>query len=259
MDTGHSTKRREDENMKQKSAKTLQSPTAADRKRAVAILDGLREAFPEAKTALEYRSPFELLVATILSAQCTDVRVNIVTKDLFKKYTSVESFASADQAGLEKDIHSTGFFRMKAKNIIGCSKALVERFGGQVPSTMEDLVTLPGVGRKTANVLLSESFGKNEGVVVDTHVQRLSQRMGLTSNEDPGAIEEDLMALFPRERWGEVGMAFILHGRKTCAAKKPQCEICEVAKLCPSAFSFEKSAHSKPKKQQKRSTPKKRR
>ncbi len=225
--------------MKQKSARKSAGPASADRKKAVAILDGLHRAFPEARTALEHRSPFQLLTATILSAQCTDTRVNLVTKDLFKKYPTVQSFAGADQTELERDIHSTGFFRMKAKNIIGCSKVLIERFGGKVPSTMEELVTLPGVGRKTANVLLSEAFGKNEGVVVDTHVQRLSQRMGLTSNEDPVAIEQDLMALFPRERWGEVGMALILHGRKTCSARKPLCGECEVAKLCPSAYTFD--------------------
>ncbi len=225
--------------MKPKARTKPVAPTSADRRKAISILDGLRRAFPEAKTALDYRSPFELLTATILSAQCTDTRVNIVTKDLFKKYPTVQSFAGADPAELERDIHSTGFFRMKAKNIIGCSRALVENFNGSVPSTMEDLVTLPGVGRKTANVLLSEAFGKNEGVVVDTHVQRLSQRMGLTSNEDPVAIEQDLMVLFPRERWGEVGMSFILHGRKTCPARKPLCGECGIAKLCPSAFTFE--------------------
>lgn len=232
--------------MKQ-SARSKQKTFAADPKRAIAVLDALRKAFPEARTALDYQAPFELLVATILSAQCTDVRVNMVTPGLFKKYPTVAAFAGANQAELERDIHSTGFFRMKTKSIIGCSKALVERFSGMVPSTMDELVTLPGVGRKTANVVLSEAFGKHEGVVVDTHVQRVSQRLGFTENEDPAKIEQDLMGLLPRERWGEVGLVLILHGRKTCTARKPKCDECEVSRLCPSAFSFEseKPTHEK--------------
>ncbi len=246
--------------MKQ-SAQSKQKTLAADPKRAIAVLDGLHKVIPEARTALEYQAPFELLVATILSAQCTDVRVNMVTPGLFKKYPSVAGFAGANQAELERDIHSTGFFRMKAKSIIGCSKALVERFGGKVPSTMDELVTLPGVGRKTANVVLSEAFGKNEGVVVDTHVQRLSQRLGFTDNEDPAKIEQDLMALLPRERWGEVGLVLILHGRKTCIARKPKCDECEVSRLCPSAFSFEseKPTHEKKSAAKKKTTGRRRR
>ena len=226
----------------------MQSVGSADTTRAVATLDKLRTAFPDAHTALDYRAPFELLVATILSAQCTDVRVNLVTPGLFQKYPSVAAFAAANQAVLEKDIHSTGFFRQKAKSIIACSKALAERFGGNVPATMEELVTLPGVGRKTANVVLSEAFGKNDGVVVDTHVQRLSQRLGFTGNEDPAKIEEDLMSLFPRERWGEVGLVLILHGRKTCVARKPKCGECVVSALCPSAFTFESEMPTQKKK-----------
>jgi len=246
--------------MKQ-SARSKQKTYVANPKRAIAVLDGLRKVFPEARTALEYQAPFELLVATILSAQCTDVRVNMVTPGLFKKYQSVAAFAGANQAELERDIHSTGFFRMKAKSIIGCSKALVERFGGKVPSTMDELVTLPGVGRKTANVVLSEAFGKNEGVVVDTHVQRVSQRLGFTENEDPVKIEQDLIALIPRERWGEVGLVLILHGRKTCMARKPKCDECEVSKLCPSAFSFEseKPTHAMKAAVKKKTSPRRRR
>lgn len=224
--------------MKQ-SARSKQTKLGAEPKRTIAVLNTLRKVIPEARTALAYQTPFELLVATILSAQCTDVRVNMVTPGLFKKYPSVAAFAGADQAELERDIHSTGFFRMKAKNIIACSRALVERFGGNVPTSMDELVTLPGVGRKTANVILSEAFGKNEGIVVDTHVQRLAQRLGFTDNEDPAKIEEDLMKLFPRERWGEVGLILILHGRQTCIARKPKCDVCEVSKLCPSAFGIE--------------------
>ncbi|MGA9120851.1 MAG: endonuclease III [Bacteroidota bacterium] len=222
-----------------KEAKRNDSRIEGERKRAIKVLDILHGAFPEAHTALTHRSPFELLVATILSAQCTDTRVNIVTKDLFQKYRSAHDFAVANQSVLEEEVHSTGFFRMKAKNIIACSKALVEEFHGEVPAEMEKLVRLPGVGRKTANVILSEAFGKNEGVVVDTHVQRLSQRLGFTAHEDPVRIEEDLMALIPRARWGETGLVLILHGRKTCSARKPLCPVCEVAALCPSANSFE--------------------
>ena len=202
------------------------------------MLAVLKESYPDARTALLHRSPFELLIATILSAQCTDERVNIVTKSLFEKYRGPQDFARANQSELEKDIHSTGFFRMKAKNIIACSQALMECHGGKVPPSMEDLVHLPGVGRKTANVVLSEAFGKYEGVVVDTHVHRVSRRLGFTSADKPEKIEQDLMSLFDQSAWGAVGTLLILHGRRICAARKPKCEECPVAELCPSAKVF---------------------
>jgi len=202
------------------------------------ILTFLKKTYPSARTALVHRSPFELLVATILSAQCTDERVNMVTKSLFEKYRGPVDFAKVDQAELEKDIHSTGFFRMKAKNIIACSRAIMECHQGAVPSSMEELVRLPGVGRKTANVVLSEAFGKSEGVVVDTHVHRVSQRLGFTGADQPEKIEQDLMALFDRKQWGEVGLLLILHGRRVCGARKPNCPECPVAELCPSAEGF---------------------
>ena len=227
------------ESMKQQTQLRKNVATASEKRRAIAVLDGLRKAFPEAHTALAYHNPFELLISTILSAQCTDIRVNLVTKDLFKKYPSAAAFAQTDQGTLERDIHSTGFFRMKAKNIIGCSRALMEHFNGKVPSSMDQLVSLPGVGRKTANVILSEAFGINEGVVVDTHVQRLAQRLGFTLKADPGGIEEDLMTLVPRDRWCEVGLTLILHGRKICSARKALCPECMIAELCPSAFSLD--------------------
>jgi endonuclease-3 len=214
------------------------SASIGERNRALAVLDALKSAFPDAHTALDHRSAFELLVATILSAQCTDVRVNIVTKELFRKYRTARDFATARQETLEQEIHSTGFYRMKAKNIIACSKELVSRFDGDVPAEMDQLVTLPGVGRKTANVILSEAFGKNQGVVVDTHVQRLSQRLGFSVHDDPVRIEEDLMHLFPQARWGEAGLVLILHGRSTCAARKPKCDVCIVSGSCPSAHTF---------------------
>jgi endonuclease-3 len=205
------------------------------RQNATAILKQLKKEFPEAKVALTHGDPFQLLVATILSAQCTDERVNKVTPGLFKKYKSVKAFAAVAQEELEEDIRSTGFFRNKAKSIIACSKALLERHGGVVPQTMEELVELPGVGRKTANVMLSEAFDKAEGIVVDTHVHRLSQRMGFTKKDDPVSIEEDLMEIFPKKEWRAVGMILILHGRKTCNARKPNCAECPVAALCPSS------------------------
>jgi endonuclease III len=213
------------------AARTTETP-------ARKILTILKKAYPSARTALVHRSPFELLVATILSAQCTDERVNMVTKSLFVKYRGPEDFAKGDQAELEKDIHSTGFFRMKAKNIIACSRAIMECHQGAVPSSMEELVRLPGVGRKTANVVLSEAFGKSEGIVVDTHVHRVSQRLGLTGADQPEKIEQDLMALFDRRQWGEVGLLLILHGRRVCGARKPNCPECPVAELCPSAEAF---------------------
>ena len=206
--------------------------------RAAKILLRLKKQFPSPKTALLHKDAFQLLIATILSAQCTDERVNMVTKDLFKKYRGPKDFAAADVPELEQDIRSTGFFRMKAKNIIGCSKGLIENFGGRVPKTIDELVTLPGVGRKTANVVLGQAFGITSGVVVDTHVHRLSQRLGLSEADTAEAIESDLMGIFPKKDWIPVGTVLILHGRRTCNARKPKCVECTVNDLCPSAEQF---------------------
>jgi endonuclease III len=203
--------------------------------RSLTVLRVLRKEFPQARTALLHGSPFQLLVSTILSAQCTDERVNMVTPGLFEKYPRPEDFARADVHVLEQAIRSTGFFRMKARNIISCSQALVDRHGGSVPSTMEEMVRLPGVGRKTANVVLGQAFGIASGVVVDTHVQRLSQRLGLTTQKTPEKIEQDLIALFPMKHWIDVGSILILHGRRTCNARKPKCFQCSVREFCPSA------------------------
>jgi endonuclease-3 len=195
----------------------------------------LAREYPDANCALRHRSALELLVATILSAQSTDARVNMVTPPLFAKYRSAAAYAAADPALLEQEIHSTGFFRNKTKSIIGMAQALVERHGGQVPDTIEALVELPGVGRKTANVVLGTWFGKNEGIVVDTHVQRLGTLLGFTKETSPEKIERDLMALVPRDRWTWVSHTLILHGRRVCVARRPKCEICVVNRWCPSS------------------------
>lgn len=219
------------------SARSFRKETREQqRDRARKILRLLRKEFPEARTALLHHSPFQLLVATILSAQCTDERVNMVTPVLFGRYTTPHDFAAADQGELEEIIRSTGFFRMKARNIVACAQALVERFGGEVPPRLDDMVTLPGVGRKTANVVLNHAFGVAAGVVVDTHVHRLSQRLGFTREKTPEKIERDLMEVFPKRNWIEVGSILIFHGRKTCAARKPKCGSCSLALLCPSAL-----------------------
>ena len=205
------------------------------RARVRTIVRRLRREFPEAECALDHSSPLELLVATILSAQCTDVRVNLVTPIVFAKYRSAGDYAAADPRLLEKEIQSTGFFRNKTKSIIGMAQALIERHGGLVPDTMEELVALPGVGRKTANVVLGNAFGKNEGVVVDTHVQRLSGLLRLSSEKTPEKIERDLMALVPRKDWTIFSHLLILHGRKTCIARRPRCEACTINRWCPSS------------------------
>lgn len=210
----------------------------ARRSRAAAIIRILRKEFPAARTALEHRDAFQLLIATILSAQCTDERVNLVTKDLFTRYRTAAEFAAVPQAVLEKEIRSTGFFRMKAKNIIACSKGLMERHGGIVPDRLDDLVLLAGVGRKTANVVLGQAFGITSGVVVDTHVHRLSRRLGFTVEDTPEKIELDLMALVPEKDWIDLGSMLILHGRRTCKARTPDCPGCPVNDLCPSAGTF---------------------
>ncbi len=199
------------------------------------ILGILRESYPNAQTALVHGNPFELLVSTILSAQCTDQRVNVVTQELFTRYRTPEDFAHIPRRVLEREIHSTGFFRMKAGNIIGCARAILERYKGEVPAKMAELVSLPGVGRKTANVVLSEAFGISEGIVVDTHVHRVSKRLGLAGSDSPVRIEEELMDRYPRRDWREVGTLLILHGRAVCRARSPQCASCSVSHLCPSA------------------------
>jgi endonuclease-3 len=195
------------------------------------IIKILSKEIQDSRIALRFSNPLELLIATILSAQCTDVKVNQVTVDLFKKYHSAKDYAKANLAELEEDIRPTGFYRNKAKSIHKCCQELVARFGGEVPKTLEELVTLPGVGRKTANVILGNAFGI-PGIVVDTHVHRVSQRVGLTKNDDPTKIEFDLMEIAPKDEWTHFSNLLIWHGRRTCVAKKPLCEICPIRKLC---------------------------
>ena len=197
------------------------------------IIRRLRVEHPDAHCALDHRNAYELLVATILSAQCTDERVNMVTPALFAKYPDARALAQADQAELEELIRSTGFFRNKAKSLLGMARGVVERHGGEVPNTMDTLHELPGVGRKTANVVLGNAFGIDEGVVVDTHVRRVSQRLGLTTNEDPEKIEQDLMQLVPREDWTDFSHLLIFHGRRICVARKPKHDQCSLCELCP--------------------------
>jgi len=198
----------------------------------------LRKNYPGSHTALKFETPLQILVSTILSAQCTDERVNQVTPLLFRKYQTPVDFAAASQAELEEEIRSTGFYRNKAKNIIGASKKIVEDFGGQMPDNMENLLTLPGVARKTANIVLSSAFKKAEGIAVDTHVKRLSQRLGLSKEKDPDKIERDLMRIVPREDWIEFNYLLVNHGRGICQARKPNCPECELKYLCPSAREF---------------------
>src|SRR6266478_5492871 len=201
--------------------------------------------YPSAHCELDFRNPLELLVATILSAQCTDKRVNMVTPALFKKYRRAKDYANASQAELENAIRSTGFYRNKAKSIRGAMRAIAEEHNGKVPETMEALRALPGVGRKTANVVLGNAFGKNEGIVVDTHVARLSQRLGLTEHKDADKIERDLMKLVPREHWTDWSHWLIWHGRRRCFARKPDCSQCEVFRLCPSGKVFLRTGQAK--------------
>lgn len=191
----------------------------------------LYEAYPEATCSLDYKVPLQLLIATMLAAQCTDERVNIVTKNLFKKYTSVYDYANANPEELEQDIRSTGFYRNKAKNIIGCCKKLISDFGGKVPDNMKDLLSLPGVGRKTANVVLGNIYGV-PGIIVDTHCKRLSNRIGLTDKEDPEKIEYDLMEILPRKDWTAFSNCLVYHGRAICNARKPKCGQCPIALHC---------------------------
>ncbi len=198
------------------------------------IIALLEKEYPNPKTALRYSTPFELLVATILSAQSTDVQVNRITKDLFKKYHGPEDYARVTQEELEQDIRSSGFYRNKAKNIRATSRMLLEEFGGEVPRSMEELTRLPGVARKTANIVLSNAFGIDEGIAVDTHVKRLSRRLGLSESRDPNRIEEDLMEMVPKEYWRDFSHLLILHGRAVCQARRPRHDKCVLYGLCPS-------------------------
>ena len=203
-----------------------------DPKRVAAILARLDEAYPDATCELKHANAFQLLISTILSAQCTDVRVNQVTETLYKNYSGPEAFAHAKPSELEQEIRPTGFFRNKTKSVMGASKAILEKFGGQVPRTMEEMLTLPGVARKTANVVLGTAYGIASGVVVDTHVQRLSKRLDLSRNDDPKKIEQDLMQIIPRNKWIQFSHQVIWHGRRVCVARKPKCAECNLEKLC---------------------------
>jgi endonuclease III len=203
--------------------------------RANDIVVRLKQMYPKAKCALDFTNAFELLIATILSAQSTDARVNIVTKSLFRKYPNPQSFAGASQVEMERDVKQTGFFRNKAKAVIAASRAIVERHGGEVPRTMDELTALPGVGRKTANVVLANAFKIAVGIVVDTHVTRVSARLGLTASDDPVKIEQDLMKLIPQKEWTNFSHRIIAHGRTICIARKPKCAQCALNELCPSA------------------------
>ena len=219
-----------------RATRRARAESLAERKRRTrTIIARLARAYPDARCALDHHNPLELLVATILSAQSTDARVNIVTPTLFAKYRTAEAYAAADPQVFEAEIHSTGFFRTKTRSILGMAQALVDRHQGRVPETMDALIQLPGVGRKTANVVLGNAFGKNEGVVVDTHVQRLSGLLRLSREQTPEKIERDLMALVPREQWALFSHLLILHGRRVCIARRPKCEACVVNRWCPSS------------------------
>ena len=203
------------------------------RRRVARVTGQLRRHYPHTKCSLDFTSPLELLVATILSAQCTDERVNLVTKSLFQKYPTARHYGSARLAGLERDIQSTGFFRNKAKNIKDCCQILLERYDGEVPEQMDELTQLPGIGRKTANVVLGTSFGIASGVVVDTHVGRISRRLGLTRQKNAEKIERDLMDLIPEKEWVRFSHRMIQHGRRFCTARKPKCDHCPLEAICP--------------------------
>jgi len=203
---------------------------------ALKVIGILEKTYPEAKVALRFSNPLELLVATVLAAQCTDERVNIVTRELFKKYKRAEDYANADLKELEEDIRQTGFYKRKARFLKEIAKVLVEKFNSQVPKTMEEMLSLPGVARKTANIVLSNAYGVFEGIAVDTHVLRLAGRLGFSSEKNRDKVERDLMALFPKDMWLKVTDLLIAHGRRVCKAKKPNCGVCVLNELCPSAF-----------------------
>lgn len=220
-----------------KSGKTSQAVKAAraagtEPQRVRAILAKLDEAYPNATCELKHQNAFQLLISTILSAQCTDVRVNQVAETLYQKYPDAKAFAYATPSELEQEIRPTGFFRNKTKSVMGASKAIIEKFGGEVPRTMEEILTLPGVARKTANVVLGTAYGIPSGIVVDTHVQRIANRLDLTRNEDPKKIEQDLMQVIPKEKWIQFSHQIIWHGRRVCQARKPKCLECNIEALC---------------------------
>ena len=208
------------------------------KQRAAKIIELLEKQYPNAKTALNYSNPLEILVATMLSAQTTDERVNIVTQKLFKKYRTPEDYANVDIKELEQDIRSTGFYHNKARNLKKCCQLLIEKYNSQVPKTMEEMLELPGVARKTANIVLYNAYGIISGIAVDTHVRRVSQRLGLTEHDDPAKIEQDLMQITPKDKWMKLTDLLIFHGRQVCIARKPKCEICVLNKICPCAFTF---------------------
>ena len=210
------------------------TPNPTNPKRVAAILRKLEEAYPSATCELKHANPFQLLISTILSAQCTDVRVNQVTETLYKKYPNPEAFAYANPSELEQEIRPTGFFRNKTKSVMGASKGIVEKFGGDVPRTMEEILTLPGVARKTGNVVLGTAYGIAAGVVVDTHVQRLANRLELTKHQEPKKIEQDLMKVIPQDKWIKFSHQLIWHGRRVCIARKPKCSICSLETICNS-------------------------
>jgi endonuclease-3 len=220
--------------------KKTQYSEKENRNRVVKIIDLLEREFSHAKISLKYSSPVELLVATILSAQTTDERVNIVTNSLFKKYRTAEEFADSNLTELEQDIRSTGFYRNKAKHIKKAGQILVQKFDSKVPRTMDEILELPGVARKTRNIVLQNAYGVVEGIAVDTHVRRVSARLGLTANKNPDKIEQDLMRIVSKEKWIRITDLLIFLGRRICTAKKPKCEICVLNKFCPSAFTFVK-------------------
>lgn len=216
----------------------MQDEKSELKERVAKILELLEKEHPDAKIVLRFSNPLELLVATILAAQCTDAKVNEVTKTLFQKYRAAEDYANADLATLEKDIKPTGFYKKKAKRLKDVCRILVEKFNSQVPKTMEELLSLPGVARKTANIVLSNAYGIVEGITVDTHVLRLSRRLGLTKSKTRDKIERNLMEIVPREKWARFSDLLIFHGRRVCDAKKPNCSECVLNNICPSAFSF---------------------
>lgn len=224
--------------MAAKMKKKPSGGTVDDKARITRIIELLKKEFPDAKIALHYTNPLELLIATILSAQCTDERVNIVTKTLFEKYRKAKDYADAGLKELEQDIKSTGFYHNKARNIKKCCKMLVEKFDSHVPRTMAEMLELPGVARKTANIVLQNAYGVVEGIAIDTHVRRVSARLGLTENEDPGKIEQDLMRIVPKDKWMRIADLLIFLGRRVCVARKPKCEACVLNRICPSAFTF---------------------
>jgi endonuclease-3 len=201
--------------------------------RALEIVARLRRRYPDPRSELHWQTPWQLLAATMLSAQCTDARVNAITPELFRRWPDPAAMALADTARVEEVIHSAGFFRQKAKSLVGAAGIIVERHGGRVPAAMADLTALPGVARKTANIVLSNAFGLQEGIAVDTHVRRLAGRMGLTRSQDPARIEKDLMALVPRPDWGDFNHMLVLFGRQVCPARSPRCAACELADICP--------------------------